>query len=142
MNRSISWNPFAEMRLRFVRLLRLLPTLAPLACGGADLVLPSDGGPAQVQVVQGDQQQAPAGQPVADSLVVRVVDTLGQGVANQTVTWIVSIGGGHVDPETSTTDADGFAWTRWTLGADAGANAVRAGVADAGFATFTAVGTS
>jgi hypothetical protein len=129
------------MRLRLARLFPLLSTLSALACAGGDLVLPSDGGPAQVVVVQGDQQQAAAGEGLADSLVVQVVDTAGQGLAERTVSWSVSTGGGQVSPQTSTTDTDGLAWTRWTLGPEAGDNEVRAGVSGAGFVTFTAVGT-
>jgi hypothetical protein len=45
-------------------------------------------------------------------------------------------------PETDTTDADGLASTKWTLGPEPGANAVRAALVGAGFVTFTAVGTS
>ena len=104
-------------------------------------MLPAGSGPAQVLMVHGDQQEAPAGLAVDDSLVVRVVDTVGEGVSGQPVTWAVSIGGGQVDPEMTSTDGDGFAWARWTLGSTPGANAVRATVAGAGFVTFTAVGT-
>jgi hypothetical protein len=130
------------MHLRLALLVSSLSMVSALACGGGDLVLPSDGGPAQVRVVHGDQQQAAVSQEVADSLVVQVVDTAGQGVADRTVTWNVSAGGGRVDPATSTTDANGFAWSRWTLGPDAGDNTVTAAVSGAGFATFTAVATS
>jgi hypothetical protein len=112
-----------------------------IGCGGGDLVLPPGAGPAQIVSVGGDQQQAVAGAPVADSLVVRVVDTAGLGVSGQEVAWTVSLGGGEVDPPTSTTDADGFARTRWTLGPNVGANAVRSSVAGGGFVTFSAIGT-
>ncbi|MFL5495180.1 MAG: Ig-like domain-containing protein [Gemmatimonadales bacterium] len=92
-------------------------------------------------MVAGDRQEAPAGEPLDDSLVVRLVDTAGSGVPGRPVTWVVSIGGGSVTPETDTTDADGFARTQWTLGPESGANAARAMVSGAAFVTFTAVGT-
>jgi hypothetical protein len=112
-----------------------------IGCGGGDLVLPPGTGPAQVVMVDGDQQEAVTGAQVEDSLVVRVVDTAGLGVVGQEVAWTVSLGGGQVQPPTSTTDADGLAWTRWTLGPNVGANAVRATVAGGGFVTFSAIGT-
>jgi adhesin/invasin len=115
---------------------------AALGCGGADLVLPSDGGPVQVMALHGDRQVGPPGARLADSLLVRVVDTLGVGVPGRPVVWAVSIGGGSVTPEADTSDAEGFASTKWTLGPDAGANAVRAVVSGVGFVTFTAVGGS
>jgi hypothetical protein len=95
----------------------------------------------QVLVVQGDHQEGLAGARLDDSLVVRLVDTSGIGVSGRPVTWVVSIGGGSVVPETDTTDADGFARTHWTLGPEPGANAVRAMVSGVAFVTFTAVGT-
>jgi hypothetical protein len=128
--------------MRLPRRITPLWMVAAVGCGSADLVLPSDGGPVQVMMLQGDNQEGSAGAPVRDSLVVRLVDTAGVGVPGRTVTWAVSIGGGSVVPNTDTSDADGFASTRWTLGPDAGVNAVRASIAGAGFVTFTAVGTS
>jgi hypothetical protein len=91
-------------------------------------------------VVQGDRQEGLAGARLDDSLVVRLVDTAGIGVPGRPVTWVVSIGGGSVVPETDTTDADGFARTHWTLGQQPGANAVKAMVSGVAFVTFTAVG--
>jgi Invasin, domain 3 len=92
-------------------------------------------------VVQGDRQEGLAGALLDDSLVVRLVDTAGIGVPGRPVTWVVSTGGGSVVPETDTTDADGFARTRWTLGQQPGANAVKAMVSGIAFVTFMAVGT-
>jgi Invasin, domain 3 len=128
--------------MRIPRRITPLWTIAAVGCGSTDLVLPSDGGPVQVMVLQGDHQEGVAGAPVKDSLVVRLVDTAGIGVPGRAVAWAVSIGGGSVAPKTDTSDAEGVASTSWTLGPDAGANAVRAMVAGAGFVTFTAVGTS
>jgi hypothetical protein len=128
--------------MRLPRRITPLWMLAAVGCGSTDLVLPSDGGPVQVMTLQGDHQEGIPGAPVQDSLVVRLVDTAGTGVPGRTVTWAVSVGGGSVSPETDISDADGVASTRWTLGPDAGANAVRAVIAGAAFVTFTAVGTS
>jgi hypothetical protein len=127
--------------LRFPRRITPLTMVAAVGCGSTDLVLPSDGGPVQIVVLQGDHQEGIAGAPVEDSLVVRLVDTVGIGIPGRAVTWAVSIGGGSVAPETDTSDADGVAATKWALGPEAGANAVRAMIAGGGFVTFTAVGT-
>ena len=127
------------MQLR--QLLPLYMTVSLLGCGGDDLVLPAEDEAAQIVMVDGNGQQAVAGAQVEDSLVVQLVDTTGVGVPGREVAWTVSLGGGRVSPETSATDADGFAWTRWTLGPNAGANAVRAAVASGGFVTFSALGT-
>jgi hypothetical protein len=120
----------------------LVSFLTAAACGGSDLVLPTGRGPAEIAPVHGDHQEGPAGREVSESLVVRVVDTAGVGMEGQEVSWVVSLGGGEADPVTSTTDADGFAWTRWTLGAEPGANAIRAMISAVGFVTFSAVGTA
>jgi hypothetical protein len=126
--------------LRLCHFLPPLYALTALGCGGGDLVLPNGGGPAQLMIMRGNQQEAVAGEPVADSLVVRLVDTIGLGIPNRAVTWVVSIGDGQVAPEIDTTDAAGLASTAWTLGAEPGANAVRAMLAGDAFVTFTAVG--
>ena len=129
------------MPLRLRHFLPPLFTLTALGCGGGDLVLPNGNGPAQLLIMRGNQQEAIAGKRVPDSLVVRLVDTIGLGVPNRVVTWVVSIGDGHVAPEIDTTDADGLASTAWTLGDEPGANAVRAMLEADAFVTFTAVGT-
>jgi hypothetical protein len=64
----------------------------------------------------GDGQTAPAGSAAADSLAVRVTDAFGNPVPGTVVTWTVLSGGGTVSSAQSTTDANGVARTRWTLG--------------------------
>ena len=123
------------------RHLFLLLLATSYACGGGDLVLPVGSAPAQVVLVHGDEQEASPGEAVPDSLVVRVIDTAGVGVPDQQVSWAVALGGGRVEPQSTTTNPDGIAWVRWTLGPEAGPNAVRASVAGAGFVTFAAVAT-
>jgi Invasin, domain 3 len=113
--------------------------LCALGCGGDDLVLPPNTGPVQVMMIQGDHQEGATGAPLPDSLRVRLVDTLGNGVAGREVSWVVALGGGSIAPETDTSDADGYASAEWTLGQEAGANAARAVLPEAGFVTFTAV---
>ena len=121
----------------------LLPvsSLAAFGCSGGDLVLPSPMEPALIEIVDGDDQVGTPGQPLNDALVVRLVDTAGVGVPGETVTWVVSTGGGSVSPETGTTDGSGRASAEWTLGPDAGPNTVSAVAAGIGGVTFRAVGT-
>jgi hypothetical protein len=99
------------------------------------------GGPAALQIIQGNNNTAPAGFALAESLVVRLVDANGNGVAGRAVAWAVTGGGGTRSPVSSTTDANGLAATQWTLGTTAGPNALIA--SSSGFvANFAATGTS
>ncbi|MGH7579080.1 MAG: Ig-like domain-containing protein [Gemmatimonadales bacterium] len=86
----------------------------------------------------GNQQSGEPGTELADPLVVRLVDENGDGVAGSAVAWVVATGGGAANPETSNTDDDGFATTRWTLGAAAGENRLNAVVSGVGVVSFTA----
>lgn len=115
--------------------------LAALACGGDDLVLPSDGSPAsstptQLQMASGNGQVGVAGSPLPSPVRVRLLDELGNGMAGQTVTWVVSTGGGSATPQ-STTDSEGYAEATWTLGSP-GSNTLNAVVSGLGHITFTA----
>ncbi len=82
--------------------------------------------PAALVKVSGDDQTAPAGFEVAQDLVVQLTDTDGNGIGGRPVTWVVASGGGTATPVNSTTDPNGFARTRWTLGTVAGANGLNA----------------
>src|SRR4051794_26687178 len=88
------------------------------ACGGGDLALPSQGDPSQITVVRGNRQSGTIGEPLADSLVVKVVDRFGDPVAGSTITWSPEVGGGSVNPPTSVTSAQGMAATQRVLGSD------------------------
>jgi hypothetical protein len=74
------------------------------------------GPPAAFVKTEGDGQTGPAGSALADSLGVRVRDARGHPVVGATVTWSVLRGGGTVSPAQATTNADGVARARWTLG--------------------------
>jgi hypothetical protein len=112
---------------------------AALACGGADLTLPSASRPGAIAVVRGNNQTASAGQALPDSLVVRVIDPENRPVPQLRVAFVVMAGGGTAAPDTAVTDNDGRAASRWTLGTTAGTQTVEARVAgsDAVKATFT-----
>jgi Bacterial Ig-like domain (group 1) len=90
--------------------------------------------------VSGNGQSAEPGSELGNPLVVRLVDEEGNGVAGQAVAWVVATGGGTASPETSDTDDEGFASTRWTLGDSPGDNTLNAVVSGVGVVKFTATG--
>ncbi len=93
--------------------------------------------------VSGNNQSAPTGAALGNSLVVQVTDRFGNPVAGHFVNFAVNSGGGSVSPTSAATDANGEAATQWTLGAAAGtqtAQAAAAGVTTGSPATFTAEG--
>lgn len=98
------------------------------------------GSPTSVVIVSGNNQTAAAGTRLPDSLVVRVVDASNNGIANQSVAWVLGTGSGSVTPASSKTNAAGTAVTRWTLGPVAGVNTLSAVVSGVGVQAFTATG--
>jgi len=70
--------------------------------------------------------------------VIRVLNQDGEPIFDQLVTWVVTSGGGTVNPESSTTDRNGLASTKWRLGPAVGLNTVAAMVPGAETVTFTA----
>jgi hypothetical protein len=93
-----------------------------------------------VAIVSGNEQSGVPGTALAQPLVVQVNDASGNPVAGAPVTWVVTGGGGTLDPSTSTTDATGRASSVWTLGPAPGSNTAEAVVSGVGQATFTATG--
>src|SRR3954471_11283242 len=89
------------------------------ACGGGNLSLPNEGQPSEIAVVRGNRQSGTAGEPLGDSLVVRVVDRSGASVAGAEVTWTAEVGG-SVSPMTSVTSSTGQASTQRMLGTTLG----------------------
>ncbi|MCX5760961.1 MAG: Ig-like domain-containing protein, partial [Gemmatimonadetes bacterium] len=91
------------------------PTLTT-GTSAAFTVLPD--APAEVQVVRGDAQTKPAGS-MLDTIVVRVVDAFGNGVAGRPVAFAVASGGGTVTSPSATTNADGEGRALWIIGSGA-----------------------
>ena len=125
------------MRILRHRFHLFLP-LAALACGGSDLVLPTDGAIAQIEMVQGDEQVGAPGAPLEDPLIVRVTDSAGTPLPGQAVIWSVGEGGGAVDPATASSNSEGLAFAEWILGPSPGLNVVEAQVGGSDAVTFTA----
>jgi adhesin/invasin len=111
---------------------RVAPLLLLVACGSGDLTLPNQGQPSALSVARGNNQSGTIGEPLIDSLVVRVTDGFDDPVPGVTVVWSAETGG-IVDPATSVTSADGYASTQRVLGPAVGTYVTRAeisGVSD------------
>lgn len=92
-----------------------------LSCGDGGTGPKPVGQPAAVQVVSGDAQQGVVGQELPQPLVVKVVDAGGRPVGGHVVNFRVTSGGGSVFGGASSTNAQGIAQERWTIGTAAGA---------------------
>ncbi|HEX6313694.1 MAG TPA: Ig-like domain-containing protein [Gemmatimonadaceae bacterium] len=94
--------------------LTALAILAAFACGetGPSEQLP----PAAVTNVTGAPLTGPAGEAIAERVVVRVEDAAGNPLPGIPVAFAVTGTGAAVDPATAITDDRGEARTRWTLG--------------------------
>lgn len=128
---------------KLTRLLVLGSALSVVACGGEGLTLPPEGAPAHITVLHGDGQSGRPDSTLADSLVVQVTDTRDRPVADATVNFTFPEADAQAAPATATTNADGIAWSKVTLGSQVGeANGVAEVPVDAGVtpvrAEFTA----
>ena len=123
------------MRLRRLNLALLLgASLLAFACTGTE---PTPF-PVLLQVAAGDNQGALVGATLQTPLRVRIIQG-GRPVAGRTVVWTVTQGDGTVAPETSVTDAQGYAETVWQLGNTHGEQKVTAtveGLAPIEFSAF------
>jgi hypothetical protein len=119
---------------------------ALIQCGGSDLTLPGDTGPARISKVDGDNQTGAAGTELAKPLIVKVEDPRGNPVVDQAVAFApaADVPGAAVDPAEARTGDDGTATARWVLGTVSGSQQVLArvtgdGVPDGIEATFDAI---
>lgn len=117
------------------------------ACGGDGLTLPDPGEPARIEAVSGSNQAGAVGSLLAEPLVVRVLDSDDQPVADRRVAFLLgsNADGGTLQPDTVTTDADGRASSRWALGNAEGTQQARAQVVgidvlNVGFSATAGVG--
>jgi Bacterial Ig-like domain (group 3)/Bacterial Ig-like domain (group 1) len=99
------------------------PTLAVLACNGGDLVLPGDGEPASIQIVQGNGQSARVGELLPQPILVRVTDAAGRPVVGAAVALELLDPGPQTDvePDTGHTGPEGIASFQVRLGTRIGA---------------------
>ena len=96
--------------------------------------------PHSLTKVCGDDQEGTAGEQLAESFVVSVLDEDSAAMVGVVVSFSVTAGGGTLSAATATTDANGRADTRLTLGSESGTNTVSATVEGLESVTFTATG--
>ena len=94
--------------------------------------------PHSLTKVCGEDQEGTAGILLDEPFVVLVVDEDDAAMAGVVVSFAITTGGGTLSSATSTTDVNGRAATRLTLGSDAGTNTVSATVEGLEPVTFTA----
>jgi adhesin/invasin len=87
-------------------------------------------------------QTGVVGTALAQPVAVIVADQNGAPLANATVNWAVTAGGGSVASATSVTDATGNATVVWTLGTTVGTDSLMASIAGGADAIITATATA
>lgn len=117
-------------------------------CGGADLVLPTNGGATAIHVVDGDGQHGTVGELLTSPIVVQATDAAGAPVPGAAVEFaLTSAGdGAEIVPATATTNQQGLAEAHVLLGAKVGLQTGEARLSVEGAspppATFTAIAAS
>ena len=94
-------------------------------------------GVAMVSVVSGRGQQAAPGTELDQPIRIQVLDTSGDPVEDATVLFEPAAGHGTASSTSVTTDAQGFAESRWTLGEATGPQRLRITVAGSDAFTLT-----
>ncbi len=77
-------------------------------------------------ILTGNNQTGTPGSPLTDSLRVRLSDRFGNPISGVAITFAPNSSSGTVSPTTVTTDVNGRAATRWTLGSTGGPKQVTA----------------
>lgn len=106
----------------------ILLAFAITACGGDSSGPAKAGPPASLTAVSGSGQQGESGEVLGAPLTVKVADAQGRAVEKAVVTFVVATGGGTLSQATDTTDAEGMASVRWTMGGALGDARVEARV--------------
>ena len=91
---------------------------AQISCGGDDLLLPPQGEPAVITVVEGGGQSGRVGEALTEPIVFEVLDGADRPVPEATV--VIDLAGATVEPDTVTTDEVGRASVAITLGSTVG----------------------
>jgi hypothetical protein len=100
--------------------------LALAACGSDNLLLPRDGEPARISVVNGSDRTGTVGQSLGDSLVVRVTDSEDRPVPDVEVVFVSPPGSALAPNDTVRTGSNGEAAVFYTLSTTAGEQMVEA----------------
>ena len=94
--------------------------------------------PDRLKLISGDNQTGDIGANLAEPFKVKVIDSKGNNVVNQAVTFVITQGGGSLSDTTARTDTDGIAQTYLRLGNTVEATTVEARLDDLTPVTFTA----
>jgi filamin/ABP280 repeat protein/Big-like domain-containing protein len=104
----------------------ILAVCTTVACGGSDLLLPKDGDPAHIVILNGNDQRDTVGRPLTDSFVVKVTDTEDRPVPNIEVVFSAPAGAQVLPNDTMRTGSNGQAAVAYTLSTTAGEQLVEA----------------
>ncbi|MBK7906095.1 MAG: hypothetical protein IPJ78_05955 [Gemmatimonadetes bacterium] len=74
---------------------------------------------AGIIVVQGADQSAQVGKVLPTAVILRAIDSTGNGIEGRTLTLQIGSGGGAVTPTSAESDASGEVLATWTLGPSA-----------------------
>ena len=74
------------------------------------------GSPSQIALISGADQTGVVGTTLSSPFEVKVTDSNGNAVAGATVTWKITLGGGHFPTESTVTNSSGVASNTMTLG--------------------------
>lgn len=98
-------------------ILTVTPTVPPggVAVTGTGTIVNDEVAQPHLTIVSGKGQQGILGQPLAQPLVVQVIDDAGAALPGLVVQWQVTSGSAALNPATSTTNAQGRASTTVTL---------------------------
>jgi len=94
-----------------------------------------------LSILSGNNQSAEVGHALPAPVGVRVTDGNGTPQPSVTVTFAVKTGGGSTTPTQAQTDAQGRAYSSWTLGPVQGTQTLEASAAGTAPVTFSATGT-
>ena len=111
-----------------IRSTLVLIAFSATACGSDSKGPEKAGPPATLTVLSGSGQEGESGETLTDALVVKAVDAQGRPVPRALVMFAVTSGGGTLTASLDTTDTEGVASTRWTMGGSLGAAQVTARV--------------
>ena len=106
------------------------------ACTGSDRVVAPVA--ANLTIASGNDQSGQIGTTLPVPLKVSVTSSDGAGMADVSVDWAVTSGGGTLSAATTSTDADGNTAVIWTLGSSSGTQSVAATVTTLTTASFSA----
>lgn len=111
-----------------------------VGCAGGDLTLPGTSGPAELNIVSGNGQEAETGTVLDDPLIVEVLDEASEPLPGARVEFgfLGETLGAVIDPASVLTDEDGRASAVVRLGTVAGDQLILAQVASAEEADLSA----